>query len=184
MLSDINDFILENYMKYLDKIFDIIPPNVVMIEEDLSGSNGPMLSPDHFDEFVGSYYKKLVPFLKGKGVQNVFVDTDGDFTALIPNFISSGIESFLPMDVHGGMDIIEVRKQFPTLKFIGGFNKLEIEKGKDAIDREFNRLLPVIRQGGYLLGNDHQLPPNTSLKNYKYYIQRLKDVMKKERGSG
>lgn len=38
----------------------------------------------------------------------------------------------------------------PGLKFIGGFNKLTIEEGKEAIDREFERILPVIRSGGYV----------------------------------
>ena len=35
-----------------------------------------MISTDLFDEFIGNYYKRLVPFLKAKGVKHVFVDTD------------------------------------------------------------------------------------------------------------
>jgi len=37
--------------------------------------------------------------------------------------------------------------------------------------------LPVIRQGGYVPGADHQVAPSTSLENYKYYIEKLKEVM-------
>jgi len=81
------------------------------------------------------------------------------------------------MDVNAGMDIVKVREKYPKLKFIGAYNKLEIEKGKDAIDKEFNRILPVIRQGGYVPGADHQVTPSTSFENYKYYITRLKEVM-------
>ena len=145
--------------------------------EDLSGKNGPMLSPEHFDEFVAPYYKKLVPFLKEHGVKHVFVDTDGDFTALIPNFMESGIEGFLPMDVNAGVDIVKVREKYPNLKFIGGFNKLTIPDGKEAIDKEFERLMPVIRQGGYIPATDHQVAPSTSLENYLYYVEKLKRVM-------
>ena len=47
----------------------------------------------------------------------------------------------------------------------------------EAIDEEFNRILPVVRQGGYIVGADHQVPPSASLENYRYYIERLKDVM-------
>lgn len=182
MLHEISEFIVQVYTDMLGKIFEIIPPNVVFFEEDLSGSNGPMLSPALFDEFVGAYYKRLVPFFKEKGAKNVFVDTDGNFTVLIPNFIKAGIDGFLPMDVHGGMDIVAVRERFPFLKFIGGYNKLEIAKGKEAIDKEFERIMPVIKQGGYLVCNDHQVPPDASLEKYKYYIKRLKEVMQQARG--
>jgi len=177
LIHDINTYILEIYLDKLSKVMDIIPADVLYIMEDLSGKNGPMLSPELFDEFVGSYYKKLIPVLKSMGVRHVFVDTDGDFKKLIPNFIEAGVDGFLPMDVNAGMDIVEVRKEFPNLKFIGGFNKLCIAEGKEAIDREFERILPVIRQGGYIPGCDHQVAPSTSLENYRYYISKLKEAM-------
>lgn len=177
MLHDMNGYILKVYLEKLTKVLDIIPADVLYIMEDLSGKNGAMISPGLFDEFVGSYYKKLIPVLKSKGVRHVFVDTDGDFKKLIPNFIETGVEGFLPMDVNAGMDIVAVRKEFPKLKFIGAYNKLCIAEGKDAIDREFERILPVIRQGGYIPGADHQVAPSTSLENYMYYIKRLKEAM-------
>jgi len=177
MMHDINEFILNLYLDKLGKVLDILPADIVYIMEDLSGANGPMISPGLFDEFVGDYYKRLVPFLKTKGVKHIFVDTDGDFNTLIPNFIQAGIEGFLPMDVNAGMDIVEVRKKYPKLKFIGAFNKLEIAKGKEAIDCEFERLRPIIRQGGYIPGCDHQVAPSTSLENYIYYIKKLKEMM-------
>jgi len=178
LMHDMNRFLLDVYLKYLDKIFDHIQPDDLYISEDLSGANGPMISPAMFDEFVGDYYRQLIPFLKKKGVKNVLVDTDGDFKLLIPNFLSAGVEGFIPLDVNAGMDIVELRKEYPDLKLVGGFNKLCIAAGKEAIDREFERLLPVIRQGGYIPGCDHQVAPSTSLENYKYYIEKLKEAMK------
>jgi len=178
MLHDINEYILKVYLEELTKILDIIPADVVYIMEDLSGKTGSMISPELFDEFVGSYYKRLIPALKSKGVGHIFVDTDGDFKKLIPNFIDAGVEGFLPMDVNAGMDIVAVRKDYPNLKFIGAFNKLSIAQGKEAIDKEFQRILPVIRQGGYIPGSDHQVAPSTSIEDYKYYISKLKEIMK------
>ncbi|OUP85816.1 hypothetical protein B5F07_03900 [Lachnoclostridium sp. An169] len=177
LLHDIEEYIFKVYSTKLMRVIEMLQPDVVYFMEDLSGKNGPMISAECFEEFVGSYYRRLIPLLKSGGVQNVFVDTDGDFDSLIPNFMASGVDGFLPMDVNAGMDIVKVREKYPTLKFIGSFNKLEIAKGKDAIDREFARLLPVIRSGGYIPGADHQVAPSTSLENYRYYIERLKEVM-------
>lgn len=167
LLHDMNDFILEIYQTKLLKVIDILQPDVIYFMEDLSGKNGPMISREHFEEFMGDYYRRLIPLLKEHGVGNVFVDTDGDFAQLIPNFMAAGVDGFLPMDVNAGMDIVKVREMFPTLKFIGSFNKLMIAEGKEAIDREFERLLPIIRQGGFIQGSDHQVAPSTSLENYK-----------------
>lgn len=182
MINDMNRFQLDLYKDQMEKILKIIKPDVLFFEEDLSGKNGPMLSPALFDEFVAPCYQEIIPFLKERGVKNVFVDTDGDFTKLIPNFTNSGVDGFLPVDVNAGVDIVRVREQFPNVKFIGGFNKLEIVEGPEAIDKEFERLLPVIKQGGYLVGIDHQAAPSTTYENYQYFIKRLGEVMEQYRG--
>ena len=72
--------------------------------------------------------------------------------------------------------------EFVVLKFFGGFNKLAIIEGKDAIEAELKRLEPVIRQGGCIICTDHQAAPHTPLENYRYYVQRLHEVMCEWRG--
>lgn len=182
MIRDIHRFQLDIYKEQMDKILKIVKPGVLFFEEDLSGKTGPMISPDTFDEFLRPCYEEIIPFLKERGVGHVIVDTDGDFTKLIPNFMESGVDGFLPIDVNAGVDIVKVREQYPSLKLIGGFNKLELMKGPEAIDREFKRLEPVIRQGGYLCGIDHQAAPDTPWEYYQYYVKRLGEVMAECRG--
>ncbi|MCQ2393061.1 MAG: hypothetical protein MJ249_02130 [Kiritimatiellae bacterium] len=177
LIEDMCEYMLNVYLTYLPRVLDLVQPDVVYLMEDLSGRNGPMVSNRMIDRFVGAYYRRLIPMLRAHGVGNVFVDTDGDFMKAIPVFLDAGVDGFLPMDVNAGMDIVKVRQQFPKLKIIGGYNKLEIEKGPAAIDAEFARILPVVRQGGYIVGADHQVPPSASLENYKYYIARLREVM-------
>ena len=184
LINDINRFQLDIYKEQMDKILKIIQPNVVFFEEDLSGRDGPMVSPKCIDEFITPCYREIIPFLKERGVKNVFVDTDGNITPVIPNFMNAGVDGFLPIDVNAGVDIVKVREKYPSIKLIGGFNKLAIVDGPEAIDTEFERLLPIIKQGGYLPGIDHQAAPATPLENYKYYIKRLGEIMREHRGNG
>ncbi len=177
MLKDMARFTVDTYKEHLDGILKIAKPSLVFFEEDLSGRNGPLISPDQFDEFLAPYYREMIPFLKERGVANVFMDTDGDFTLLIPNILECGIDGVLPVDVNAGVDIVEVRKLFPTLKFFGGFNKLCIADGKEAIEKELKRLRPVIAQGGCIICTDHQAAPHTKLDDYRYYVQRLKETV-------
>ena len=178
IMHEINEFVLSAYLDRVGAILELVPADVVYILEDLSGANGPMLSPKQFDEFIGAYYERLVPFLKKKGVRTVLVDTDGDFTKLIPNFVNSGIDGFLPMDVNAGVDIVEVREKYPKLKFIGGFNKLCIEKARSQsiavrasqACHKARRLHPGLRSS--------ELHLRHLSRTTFDYIERLKDAMK------
>ena len=40
---------------------------------------------------------------------------------------------------------------------------------------EFERLLPVARGGGVIIGCDHQTPPGVSLEQYRAYMRLFKD---------
>jgi len=44
---------------------------------------------------------------------------------------------------------------------------------------EFERILPVMKQGGYIPSVDHQTPPEVSLKNYEIYLRLLNEYCRK-----
>ena len=182
LIKEINRFQLDVYKAQLDGILNIVKPSTVFFEEDFSGKTGPMISAACFDEFIAPCYREIVPFLKERGAGEVFLDTDGDFTLLIPNILACGLDGVLPVDVNAGVDIVQVRKAYPALKFWGGFNKLCIIDGPAAIDAEFQRLEPVIRQGGCIICTDHQAAPQTPLAHYRYYLTRLREEMTRLRG--
>ena len=182
LIKDINRFQLDIYKEQLDGILKIIRPGTLFFEEDYSGANGPMISPELFSEFISPCYREIIPFLKERGVGQVFLDTDGDFTAMIPTMMECGIDGVLPVDVNAGVDIVKVREAYPNLKFWGGFDKLALVTDTAAIEAEFRRLMPVIRQGGCIICTDHQAAPHTPLENYRYYVKRLREVMSECRG--
>jgi hypothetical protein len=63
-----------------------------------------------------------------------------------------------------------------TSGIIGGFNKLELEKGPDAIDAEIERRQPLMHDGGFILMPDHTITPGTLLQDYKYYLDRVRSL--------
>ena len=93
-----------------------------------------MVSPRAIKEFMLPYYKRLTGFLKGKGVKNIFVDTDGYCWDLIPLFIEGGATGMYPFEVACGMDIVKVRQAYPQLQIMGGIPKSYIPLGKERID--------------------------------------------------
>jgi uroporphyrinogen decarboxylase len=61
---------------------------------------------------------------------------------------------------------------------LGGVNKMALIAGKDAIDRELERLRPLVERGGYLPCVDHRVPPDVTYENYLYYLEKKKAILR------
>jgi len=172
MIDDRVDF----YIAVYEKAIKDTTPDFAFIWEDMSYKNGPLLSPAMFKEFMLPAYKKLTSFLKDLGVKNIIVDSDGDVLKLIPLWLEGGVTGVLPFEVTAGMDVVKIGEEFPTLQILGGINKHQIAKGKEAIDAELNRVLPYMaKRGGYCAALDHWVPPSISLENYSYFVERVRE---------
>jgi hypothetical protein len=167
------NFLKELYERALREVqFDF-----VFMWEDMCYKSGPLISPAFFRTFMLPYYKEIVDFYRQLGVKWIIVDSDGNVSQLIPLFLEAGVDGLLPFEVAAGMDIRKVRKEFPTLKIIGGIDKREIAKGPEAIDRELELKLPVMfRSGGCIPGIDHHVPPEVSYDDFQYYLRRCREI--------
>jgi len=145
----------------------------VQIWEDISAGTGSMVSPDVIREFMIPAYKRFTSFLRGKGVDLIFVDTDGDCHDLIPLFLEGGMTGMYPMEASCGMDIVRVRKDFPDLVMMGGIQKSELVLGKHRIDELLEPVKAVLKTGGYIPFCDHFIPPDVNFENFTYYRRSL-----------
>lgn len=71
----------------------------------------------------------------------------------------------LPRERQTGVDIAKLRTLYPGMFFIGHYDKMVMPQGEAAMRAEFERLLPVAAQGGFIISCDHQTPPGVSLEN-------------------
>ena len=71
----------------------------------------------------------MIPEIKKHGTR-VFVDSDGDITSAVPWFINAGVEGILPLERQAGVELEEIRRAWPDLLMIGGFDKMCMLKGK------------------------------------------------------
>ena len=80
----------------------------------------------------------------------------------------------LPFEVQAGNNVLELRERFPYMGMLGGIDKIQIAKGRDAIDRELDRISPLIGKPGYIPQLDHLIPPDVSYEDYLYFCAQLK----------
>lgn len=93
--------------------------------------------------------------------------------------VKQGAVDMYPFEVQAGNDIVAIRKQYPTLRIMGGINKLKISQGKVAIDKELDSKVPfMLSQGGYVpYYFDHFVHPDVSWEDFRYYRTRLREMI-------
>jgi uroporphyrinogen decarboxylase len=178
------DFIREaldhwtNFNKVIvGKVKEQIDPDYMIVWEDMCFKTGPLVSPSLFEEFLLPCYKDLCSHLKGIGIENIAVDTDGNVDALLPLFIEGGINGMVPFEVLAGNDILKIREENPKLWMLGGLNKKALTRDKALIDRELDSKVPqMLESGGYVPSLDHAAPPDIPLENFAYYIKRVREI--------
>lgn len=174
LIHRINTDLTEWMVLMIEDICSICTPDFMTFGEDMSYNHGPMISESLFDEFLLPYYQKVVPHLQKRNILP-FVDSDGDVTLLAPWLEKAGIKGILPLERQAGVDLQVLRKSHSKMNFIGHFDKMTMNRGEDAMRQEFERLMPIAEQGGYLISCDHQTPPGVSLKDYRLYMKLFRE---------
>jgi hypothetical protein len=172
LMKRINADLAEFNLRAVEEFCSILTPEFMTFAEDMSYNNGPMLSKECFDEFLLPYYRLVVPELARRGILPL-VDSDGDVTDLIGWLEEAGIEGLLPLERMAGVDVARIRREHPRFRMIGAFDKTVMKDGEPAMRREFERLLPTMRTGGFIPSVDHQTPPDVSLETYRVYVRLL-----------
>ena len=179
LIKDICTRLTDIWLALWEEIMSYVEIDLCNIWEDISAGKGSMISPAIFKEFLSPYYKKICSFMKSKGVEIIMVDTDGDCNELIPLFIETGVTGLYPMEVSAGMDVVAARKKYPELQIMGGVPKSDIALGKERIDEFLEPVEWMLKQGGFIPFGDHFIPPEVPWNEFKYYREKLNNLIDK-----
>ena len=177
LVHRINNDLTEFNLGLVRKMCEVCTPTFMTLAEDMSYNHGPMISKEIFDEFLAPYYRRLIAELKERDIR-LIVDTDGDVTRLVPWLLDVGVAGVLPLERQASVDGMALREAFPKLQMVGHFNKLVMNKGEDAIRAEFERLVPLMKSGGFIPSVDHQTPPEVSIDQYRVYLRLLEEYIR------
>jgi uroporphyrinogen decarboxylase len=153
-------------------------PDYMFINEDMAGKGGPLISPKTYNKFILPHMRRMVDFFKQNGVRYVVVDTDGDTDALIPSLMQAGVDGIWPVERAAGMDPLVLRKKYGRdLRLWGGIDKIEISKGRAAIDAHLATLAPLVEEGGFIPTVDHLVSPEISWQDFLYFMERKQALL-------
>lgn len=172
---------MDYYTDMVIKIWEMMVKDVEfdLIEcwEDMASKNGCLISPATFREFITPNYQKIAYFAKRYGIKIILVDSDGYVGDLAGLMVEAGVTAMYPFEVNAGCNIKEIRHRYPTLGIIGGLNKQVMAGSKNDIDKEVEKAREYIRMGRFIPGPDHFVLSDVCWENYKYFMERLRDVV-------
>lgn len=146
--------------------------------EDICFKNGPLVSPSVFREYIGPWYRKIAELVNAYGVNIISVDCDGWIDHLIPVWLENGVNTMFPIEVGTWNASIQPwREKFgKELRGVGGMNKNVFSQDKQSVDREIERLKPLIALGGYLPCPDHRIAPDAKFELVQYYCEQMQNL--------
>ena len=179
LICEILDTLCDLWIKIYSEVQKFVPLDYVFIWEDMCGKTGPLISPDIFQEFLLPRYKKLCSALKAGGCTNFAVDSDGDTRHLVPLWLEGGVNIVLPWESQFGLNIPDVREQFPALGILGALNKYTLEFSRDEMDAELQKVPYMLERGYYIPSLDHGVTNKVSWSNYCYFYEKLRGLIYK-----
>ncbi len=146
--------------------------------EDICFKNGPLISPDIFDELCAKHYKKRNDLCHEYGIDIISLDCDGVTDKLLPTWVENGVNTMFPIEVGVWGDQFEpARQKFGRAVLgVGGMDKTTLRRDKAAVDAEIERMTRLASLGGFIPCPDHRLMPGTKFELVQYYAERIKEI--------
>jgi len=179
LIEDIQEHLTNFYIELMQPVFEEIGGcDFATVWEDMCYNKGPLISPKLYAETAIPRYKRIISVLHDYGIKLVMVDCDGKIDELVPVWLEAGINVMTPVEVaHTNAEALR-RKYGRELRFIGGIDKRALARGKEAIDRELQRVEALAAGGGFIPHVDHAVPEDVSYENFLYYLRRKREMLR------
>jgi uroporphyrinogen-III decarboxylase len=140
----------------------------VLMEQDMAGSNGPLVSPSMYRELCHPFLRERIANVK-RFTQQVIFHNCGNNIPLMEMFIEAGIDCYQSLQTTAGMEVGVLKTQFgDRLAFWGGVPVETLIDGspdetRAAVRAAMERGAPG---GGFILGPSHSVAMNTKYDNF------------------
>ena len=148
--------------------------DVIWITEDIAGTSGPLIKPDHYRELALPHLHRLLSAIRAMGKPVVF-HSDGNVLPFLEDLISAGITGLNPIERTSGMDLGEMKARFgDRICLLGNVdNKTILTEGTPLQVEEDvkSRIRLAGKGGGYILISDNSWHSGVTVENARSMIQ-------------
>jgi uroporphyrinogen decarboxylase len=161
----LTDFYVGVYRNYLRAVGEYI--QMVIYYEDLSGQDGPLISPELYRKYVKPCHRRIFEAIKENTRAKLCVHTCGSAYAFLDDYVELGVEVINPVQTSAkDMDPRRLKERYgKVLSFHGAIDTQRfLPRATPAeIEEEVRRTIRILgRGGGYLFTSCHSIQPDVS----------------------
>ncbi|MGC9323816.1 MAG: uroporphyrinogen decarboxylase family protein [Desulfomonilia bacterium] len=145
----------------------------LICEGDLAHNPGPLMSPRHYDEFIGPYHQEICDHVHRQGGK-IVKHSDGNLTPLVPGLLNAGFDGIHPIQPQC-MDIGETKQKFGSRACILGNIDCSFllvfgtpEEVKQSVKETIAAAAPG---GGYIISSSNSIHPGCRPENYLAMVE-------------
>ena len=165
--------VIDYKKRVLERALDM-GADIAMTGDDYATRNGPIMSPDHFREFILPYLTEMVDVAKAKGVPFI-KHTDGDLWSLMDMLIGTGIDALDPIEPIAYMDIGDVKRRYGDRIAVCGNVDCGETLSRGTVDDVVEAVKETIAKaspgGGHILASSNSIHPAVNPQNYRAMVE-------------
>jgi hypothetical protein len=145
----------------------------VLLDQDMAGTNGPLISPDKFKEHCLSYMIERVQHVKDRG-QQIILHNCGNNRPLMPMLIEAGVECYQSLQTNAGMTLDNLQAAYSdSMVFWGGIAVENLVEG--SVEDVRRNVREAMEKGseapGFILGPSHSIAYGTKFENFMAMLE-------------
>jgi uroporphyrinogen decarboxylase len=146
---------------------------IVFLGDDYASKSGPMISPEHMEEFIMPGLRKVVGAVKDAGGYCV-KHTDGDIWKIAPLLVSAGVDMLGPLE-SPYMDLADVRQKC-GVGVMGNVSVDLLARGTpDEVRAATEKLLAELAPGGrFILSSGNSISSAVRPENFMAMIETVR----------
>jgi uroporphyrinogen decarboxylase len=148
--------------------------DILLTGDDYAHRNGPIMSPEHFEEFVLPYLQEAVDVAKEKGVPFI-KHTDGNLWQILDLIVDTGIDVLDPIEPMADMDMGQVKEKYGSRIAIAGnvdcAQLLPEATEEEVVEAVKETLSKGAVGGGFILASSNSIHPAVKPENYRVMVE-------------
>jgi uroporphyrinogen decarboxylase len=176
LVHDLARLVTDYCFEMIDRAFEK-GADFIACEGDLAHNPGPLMSPQHYDEFIGPYHKEICDRVHANGGR-IIKHSDGNLLRLVRPLLEAGFDGIHPIQPQC-MDIGQMKKDFgEETCLLGnidcGFLLVQgtPEEVRQSVKETIAQAAPG---GGYIISSSNSIHPGCKPENYLAMVEAARD---------
>lgn len=168
LFDRLTDFYVKVYRNYMRAVGDYI--QMVIYYEDLSGQDGPLMSPALYRKFIKPCHRRIFQAIKEHTAAKLCVHTCGSVYAFLDDYVDLGVDVLNPVQTSAkDMDPVRLKQRYGSvLSFHGAIDTQRFlpRATPEEVRVEARRMIHILGSGGgYLFSSCHSIQPDVPPEN-------------------